>query len=180
MNGEPRSTVPSLRPHDVVVVLQLALRPQLPYAALAEAVGLSQGESHNAVKRLTAARLLRPGGRQPNRTALLEFLTSGVPYAFAAEPGPIVRGVPTAHSAPPLAAEVLDSDPVVWPSVEGQVRGASVEPLYPGAPATAQRNPDLYELLVLVDALRIGRARERQRAKAILHERLATRQTASD
>lgn len=164
--------MPSLRPHDVVVALQLAVTPDLPYAALSKAIGLSQGEAHNAVKRLTSARLLKADSREPNRHALLEFIVGGVPYAFAVEPGPPTRGVPTAHSAPPFSGEILESEPVVWPSMEGDTRGASIEPLYPGAPATARLNPVLYELLALVDAIRIGRARERQRAKAMLHDRL--------
>jgi DNA-binding Lrp family transcriptional regulator len=145
----------------------------MTYAALAAAIGLSKGEVHNAVKRLTAARLLSVDTRKPNRQALLDFIVGGVPYAFAVEPGPPTRGVPTAHSAPTLAAEILESDAVVWPSVEGESRGASIDPLYPGAPATARLNPELYNLLTLVDALRIGRARERQLAKALLHDRLS-------
>jgi len=163
----------TLRPHDVVVALQLALKPGMPYRALAEAVGLSQGETHNVVKRLAAARLARPDTRAVHLGGLLEFLVGGVPYAFPVEPGPETRGVPTAHTAPPLAAEFPDADPVVWPAVEGDRRGAAVEPLYAGAPATALRNPPLYALLTLVDALRVGRARERQRARVLLQESLA-------
>jgi hypothetical protein len=131
-----------------------------------------RGRAHNVVKRLIAARILQADQRKPNTIALLEFLSSGVPYAFPATLGPLTRGVPTAHSAPPLAGEILESEPVVWPSVKGHARGASVEPLYRGAPETALRNPDLYHLLALVDSLRIGRARERQRAKTMLHDRM--------
>lgn len=169
-----------LRPHDVVVALQLALTPGVPYRALAEAVGLSQGETHNAVQRLVGARLVRSEERVVNTAALLELLAGGVPYVFPAEPGPDTRGVPTAHSAPPFAGCIgTDNAQVVWPSATGRVRGAAVEPLYDGAPATARANPPLYELLALVDALRIGRARERQQAKALLQERLlAARRTA--
>ena len=162
----------TLRPHDVAVALQLVLTPALPYRALARAIGVSQGEVHNAVKRLAVARLVRSDTRAPHRGALLEFLTGGVPYVFPAVLGPETRGVPTAHAGPPLAADFPDAAPVVWPAVDGQHRGAAVEPLYPGAPGTLQRNPDLYELLTLVDALRIGRARERQRAKSMLQDRL--------
>jgi DNA-binding Lrp family transcriptional regulator len=172
MNYERSLPVSKLRPHDIAVALQLALTPCLPYRRLAEAVGLSQGEVHNAVKRLRASRLLRGDTREVNIGALLEFLSGGVPYAFPAEPGPESRGVPTAHSAPPLASEFGGGEEVVWPSLDGQVRGASVEPLLPGAPATVHHNPQLYELLAIVDALRIGRARERQRARTLLQERL--------
>lgn len=161
-----------LRPHDIAVALQLALTPEAPYGILSKAVGISQGEAHNSVQRLTTARLLRAHHKAPNRNALMEFITAGVKYAFYAEPGSQTRGVPTAHSAPAFAGIVGQSDPVVWPTAAGKVRGAALEPLYPGAPLTARNNPDLYELLTLVDCLRIGRARERERATTMLADRL--------
>lgn len=164
--------MPSLKPHDVAVALQLALTPAISYRALAQAVGLSQGESHNSVQRLAFARLLRPDTRTVLRGALLEFLSGGVPYAFPTEAGREARGVPTAHAGPPLAEEFPAANAVVWPDMHGTHRGASLEPLYPGATGTPQNNPELYELLTLVDALRIGRARERQRARTLLRERL--------
>ena len=45
-------------------------------------------------------------------------------------------------------------------------------PLYAGAAATATQNPALYELLALVDAIRLGRTRVRTRAKPVLRERI--------
>ena len=45
-------------------------------------------------------------------------------------------------------------------------------PLYRTVPAAALRDPILYELLALVDALRDGRARERQLAAQELIARL--------
>ena len=157
-----------LRPHDVAVALQLALKPGMTYQALADALAISLGEAHNAVRRLIAARLVRREGRAVNQGALLEFLFGGVPYVFAAEPGAETRGVPTAHSAPPLNASFGGSDVAVWPSAAGTARGAGIEPLWGGAPAMAAANQPLYQLLALVDALRIGRARERQLAKELL------------
>jgi hypothetical protein len=154
-------TMAPLRPHDVAVALQLALRPGMFYRALAGTVGLSQGATHNVVKRLAAARLVRPDTRAVHLGALLEFVVGGVPDAFAAELGPETRGVATAHAGPPLVAEFSDAAPVVWPALDGSHRGATVEPLYGGAPSTMHRNPPLYELLTLVDALRVGRVRER-------------------
>ncbi len=149
-----------------------AATPGATYAALSAATGLSQGEAHNAVRRLRGARLVLANAQMVHRAALLEFLGAGVAYAFPAEAGAESRGVPTAHSAGELAAEFGVSDPLVWPSVAGRVRGASVVPLYAAAPTTAARNPALYELLALVDAVRLGRARERTRAKQLLHERI--------
>ena len=165
--------MPPLKPQDIAVALQLALTPGVTYAALAAATGLSQGEVHNAVRRLRGARLVLTDIAQVHGTALLEFLGAGVPYAFPAEAGAESRGVPTSHAAGVLGGEFSSAEPLVWPSVEGRVRGASVVPLYDGAAATAARNPALYELLALVDAVRLGRARERTRAKQVLRDRIA-------
>jgi len=156
--------MPPLKPQDIAVALQLLLTPDVTYAALSAATGLSQGEVHNAVRRLRGARLVLADAQQVHRAALLDFVGFGVPYAFPVAAGAESRGVPTAHSAGDLAAEFGVSDPLVWPSLAGTVRGASVTPLYAAAPATAVNNPALYELLALVDAVRLGRARERTRA----------------
>ena len=165
-------TTPPLKPQDIAVALQVLLTPEATYAALASATRLSQGEVHNAVRRLRGARLVLADAQQVNRAGLLEFLGSGVPYAFPAETGAEARGVPTAHSAGLLREEFVTTDVIVWPSLAGNVRGASVAPLYAAAPATASHNPALYELLALVDAVRVGRARERTRAKQLLRERI--------
>jgi hypothetical protein len=165
--------MPPLKPQDVAVALQLALTPGLTYAALAAATGISQGEVHNAVRRLRGARLVLADTTSVHGPALLEFIGAGVPYAFPADAGAETRGVPTAHAAGVLGEGFSTEASLVWPSVEGRVRGASVVPLYEGAAATASRNPALYELLALVDAVRLGRARERTRAQQLLRERIS-------
>ena len=63
--------------------------------------------------------------------------------------------------------------PPVGPDPEGSVRGIAFEPLYPTVPAAAKRDPQLYELLALVDAIRDGRARERKIAEKELVKRLS-------
>jgi hypothetical protein len=50
----------------------------------------------------------------------------------------------------------------VWPDAEGSVRGIEFSPLYKNVPQAALRDTKLYELLALVDAIREGRARERE------------------
>jgi hypothetical protein len=62
--------------------------------------------------------------------------------------------------------------PPVWPDPEGSTRGVAFEPLYPTVPQAARRDPALYELLALVDAVRDGRARERKIAEKELVKRL--------
>lgn len=57
--------------------------------------------------------------------------------------------------------------------VHAAARGESFSPLYKSVPVAAKNDPKLYELLVLVDALRGGRARERDVARKELKQRLA-------
>lgn len=166
----PRSRPPlSLKPQDVCVALQLALNPDTTIRELAHDVGLSQGNVHNAKKRLEAARLVLPSG-PVNTHGLIEFIISGVPYAFPGRLGPEARGVPTAYSGPVLSSHLDSGDQVVWPSVEGSGRGLTLTPLCDSAPLLADRNPTLYALLTVVDTLRLGRARERQLARDYLRE----------
>ncbi len=54
----------TLKPADVAVALQLSLTPDVPYRELAEDVGISHGEVHNAVRRLKAAQRARDYLRQ--------------------------------------------------------------------------------------------------------------------
>jgi len=136
----------------------------------AEAVRLSVAEAHSAVKRARAAGLLPDGplSAPPRITALREFLIHGAKYAFPAQPGPMTRGVPTARAASPLKEEILPSgEPSpVWPHPEATEQGLALAPLYPSAPSAALADPALYELLALLDALRIGRARAPDRRSA--------------
>jgi len=104
---------------------------------------------------------------------LLAFITVGVPVAFPVIYGPESRGVPTAHSAPPFSPYVaVDAEPLVWADAEGAGRGTALVPLYPRAPALSRTNPPLYELLTLVDSVRIGRSRETTIAIDVLVERV--------
>lgn len=109
-----------------------------------------------------------------NRSALLEFLLHGIRYVFPAEKGALTRGVPTGYAASPLKEFIAtDGEPIpVWPHAEGPVRGYSFSPLHKNVPQAALRDARLYELLALVDALRDGRARERDLAGRELKIRL--------
>lgn len=139
-------------------------------------LNMSPSEIHAAIKRLQHARLLHGPEMEekPNLSALEEFLLHGVKYAFPAEHGEVTRGLPTSFAAPPLKDEIASGDelPPVWPWPDGKTRGVALEPLYRTAPAAALRDPMLYELLALVDAIRDGRARERKIAEKELISRL--------
>lgn len=161
-----------LRPHDVTVLLQLCIRPSTTFRDLSGQVALSLGETHNAVKRLEMSRLVMFGKDSVHYSAVREFLISGVPYAFPAQVGAQSRGIPTAFSAPPLAGEFPSAQFVVWEDHRGTNRGDTLVPLSPAAGDIWERNQDLYSLMTLVDALRVGRARERERARQLLEQEL--------
>jgi DNA-binding Lrp family transcriptional regulator len=163
-----------LKPIDVVVGLRLAEAPESNYDQLSADLGISRSWVHAAVRRLTASGLVRPSSRAVNRLAFREFLEHGVRYAFPAQPGAEARGIPTAHAAPPLASQIVAEDALVWPSLNGSATGQAVAPLYPGAAELPQRCPSMYESLALVDALRVGRARERKLAKEALEQKFAS------
>lgn len=164
-----------LKPQDVLVALKLALGGDRPwtYKELAEALGLSAGEAHNAVQRGVRSGLVAPDKQHARRQNLLEFLVHGVKYAFPAERGGLTRGVPTAHAAPPLAGLIAYSGPPpVWPDAEGSARGEALTPLYRSVAAASRKDERLYECLALVDAIRAGRSRERTLAEKHLRRLL--------
>jgi hypothetical protein len=129
---------------------------------------------HASLKRLERPRLIAPSTGEPQRRAVEEFLVHGVKYVFPPIRGEATRGIPTAYAAPPLRDLIAqDGDlPPVWPDAEGTVRGLTLEPLHRAVPKAARQDRDLYELLALIDALRDGRARERQLAERELIARL--------
>ncbi len=171
------------KPQDVVVVLLLALERERgvrrTYAELGQHLGMSASEVHAAVRRLREAYLLDPEDGVQLK-ALRNFLVHGVPHAFPARAKEVTRGMPTAWAAPALSGKFSAGEqlPPVWPDPDGKVQGTAVEPLYASVPAAARRNAALYDLLALVDALRIGRARERNLAEKELTVRLTPHGTA--
>jgi len=142
---------------------------------LASELNISPAEVSMALDRARGVGFLDSEKRRVLKAPLLEFLIHAVKYVFPAEPGPLCRGIATSHAAPPLVGRIVseDSDRYVWPSDEGDVRGQEIVPLYPSAPGAARRDPKLYALLALIDALRVGRARERNLAAQEIESRLS-------
>ncbi|HZT01750.1 MAG TPA: hypothetical protein VFA39_05755 [Steroidobacteraceae bacterium] len=107
--------------------------------------------------------------------ALIEFSVHGARYTFPAVLGAAQREVPTSFGALLLSAEISSAqgEAPVWSVPRGKVRGPSVNPLHREAPEAALADPALYELLALLDALRVGRSRERTLAQRLLSERLS-------
>lgn len=168
-----------LKPQDLLVLLKVAAHPpqRWTYAALGEALAMSTSEAHASVKRAVASGLVVARARgewSPVRPNLLEFVLHGVRYIWPATPGPVKRGVPTAFGTEPLASQLTASpgEAPVWAHPEGKVKGPTLSPLYRTAPQAALADPALHRLLALLDALRIGRARERSLAAQLMEAEL--------
>src|SRR4051812_13115787 len=94
----------SLKPQDIVVLIRLGLERRSPtLATLGTQLGMSASEVHGAMNRAASATLLDLEQRRPRVGQLLEFLEHGIRYVFISTRGGITRGIPTAHSAPPLS-----------------------------------------------------------------------------
>jgi hypothetical protein len=168
----------NLKPQDILVLLKLVAvgHKAWTYNRLAVELGMSPSEVHSAVKRvLTAGLAVQVDDEiRPNIRNLEEFLLHGLRYVFLPDRGQLSRGMPTAHAAPPLLEKMVPDQepPPVWPDPEGEVRGMAFSPLYKSAAKAARQDSLLYELLALVDAIRGGRAREREIAGKELRKRL--------
>ena len=178
-----------MRPQDVPILLKVDVhrqssmvkrplggflrreRPLLQKNIAAE-LGISSSEVTESLARSAFAGLYDPIRKKVMARALFDFLQYGLKYVFPQQPGALVRGIPTAHSAKPLVDLVQSNEPYVWPSADGTLRGQAIEPLYPTVVQAVSNDQLLYEMLALVDAIRVGKAREVKLAVNELSKRL--------
>jgi hypothetical protein len=158
---------PHLKPQDLVVVLKIAANPERlsSISDLSKALFLSASEVHACLQRCQRAHLMTKDedGVRPIRANVGEFLLHGVRYTFPAVTGGVSLGFPTAYAMTPLLEEIVQPADLapVWPHPKGTMRGSVLVPLYPTVPDAALIDRNLYELLALIDAIRVGTARER-------------------
>jgi hypothetical protein len=165
---------PTMSPLDIIVLLKIISLGDKPWTqlTLAEELFMSQSEISKSIARSRYASLIDPSGKKVRKLSLYEFLKFGISYAFPQQPGAVVRGIPTAHSALPLNQIIQSNEQYVWASGKGNVRGQKIVPLYPSVIYAVQLDSRLHELLALVDALRVGKAREKEIASIELKKRI--------
>lgn len=163
-----------MRPHDIAILLKIAAKKNENWLMkdLSYELGISNGEISESFNRSVYAGLLSQDKRTIMKQALLDFLQFGLRYVYPQQPGALVRGIGTSHSALPLSNEISSKDAFVWPYAEGNIRGQAIEPLHPGIPQACLKDSKFYELMALCDALRVGKAREKQIAVEELKKRL--------
>ena len=171
----------TIKSQDIVVLVKLLAHQgnnSWSQNGIAFELCLSPSQINSAFKRLILAGLLTPyhppSKPQPVVQACAEFFIHGLKYIFPAKPGEMSRGVPTSYSGPSLKNHiVIGNEPIpVWPYGEGESRGVALKPLYSSVPESVMKHPDplFYDLLTLLDAIRSGRAREKQIAIEKLSE----------
>ena len=172
-----------LKAQDIVILLKLLANADhlnWPQHQLATHLCLSPSAINASLVRLNKSGLLQFGIDHKRYQLVIpaceELLIYGIKYFFPAELGEHTSGIATSYAAPVFKGKiVLGQEAIpVWPAAEGKERGIGLEPLYHCVPASLIRYPDqsFYDLLALVDALRSGRARERNMAMELLKERL--------
>ena len=164
-----------MRPQDVVILLKktTAIGKSMMNKQLAESLQISASEISESLERSRIANLIDSKKKRVNILALLEFLVHGIKYVFPVLPSGIVRGIATATSTETFSHLLnTGSEKYVWQYAAGDTRGQAILPLYPTVPAVVGNDQELYELLTLVDVLRIGCTREREIAQEELSKRL--------
>ena len=107
-----------MRPQDIVVLMKIIAtnRDNWRNMDLAHSLQISASEVSEALNRCKIAGLIDTEKRKVHINSLKEFIIYGLKYVFPVEPGPIVRGIPTAHSAAPINDQISKgSDVYVWP-----------------------------------------------------------------
>ncbi|HIT15791.1 MAG TPA: hypothetical protein IAA88_05330 [Candidatus Avimuribaculum pullicola] len=160
-----------MRPQDIFILLKIISLHETNWLNIhiSRTLNISASEVSEALERCRIAKLIDSSKRRINVLALEEFLIHGIKYVFPVQLGTIARGVPTAFSASPIKDKIYQGSEVyVWAYKFGTVKGLTVEPLYKSIPEACLKDDKLYELLVIVDTLRIGRSRETEIAIAEL------------
>lgn len=133
--------------------------------ALEQSTGISKSQISLAIKRCVAVKLLfmKNGVPYVNVHDLFNVIRYSIMFFFPVKRVGFQYGVPIAASSMFLNKKIIlnQENPMVWAYTKGNVWGEAIEPIYPTAPAAAMKDPILYQLLVLVDAIRANNPREK-------------------
>ena len=133
---------------------------------LEKTTGISKTQIADCIKRCTeiglAGKDRKYGVPRVNTRSLLEFIIYGIKYVFPVKMGELTRGIATSFAAPILNEKLFSSGELiaVWPDESAKSKGLKVAPLFHSVPYAVRQDEDLYAMLALVDAIRLGSARE--------------------
>ncbi len=166
-----------MRPQDIAVLLKIMISDaDWMSKTIAADLFLSPAEVSYSLQRSALAELLDPLKRKVMRKGFLEFIQFGLPRVFPVIRGGISIGFPTAFSSPVMLPHLMTNEfneVVVWAHAAGNARGETISPLYPNAVKAALKDQKIYELLSLVDVMRMGKVREKEIALRLLKEKFS-------
>ncbi len=134
--------------------------------ALEKSTGISKTRIADSLKRCTDIGLAKKdrkyGVPRTNKKSLLEFIIYGIRYVFPVRMGELTRGIATSFAAPVLNQKLFSAGELfaVWPDERAKSKGLKVMPLFHTVPYAVRLDGDLYAMLALVDAIRLGNQRE--------------------
>lgn len=146
--------------------------------ALERVSGISKSQVNLALNRCLNVGLIRYDRKisvpRTNKKALFDFIVCGLKYVFPAKPAELTRGIATAFAAPVLNQKLMSAGDLipVWSDARGNTKGQAIEPLFKSVVYAVRTDPELYALLALVDAIRIGQPREANLAADLLKQHL--------
>jgi len=155
-----------------------SIQNQYTVRGLADLTGIGKTEVAQSLKRSIYAGIAYYDRNnnipRVNRPIMYNFIIHGLKYVFPASISLMTRGIPTSFASPALREHVETAGGLiyVWPDPEGKEMGQSIEPLFPSVPFAVRQDRQLYEFLALVDAIRLGNAREVKLAKSQLEKGL--------
>jgi hypothetical protein len=167
-----------LREMDVIVLLGLLQRARGDWTvrSLAKELGLPSASVQRSLDRLAATPAFDARRRRVSLGACEELFDHALRYLAPVTAEGETRGLRTSWAAPPLSEHLALGNelPPVWPDPNGEARGLELRPLHPAVVTLARADAQMYELLALIDALRMGDTRTRGLAIELLRARIHT------
>lgn len=162
-----------IKDQDIIILLMLCLADKtILQKDIADRAKISRAATSIAINRLVDINLLAADRQQVMKRNFMDFLIYGMPYVFPAKLGAVTKGIATHISAEPLKKFFSATQNFVWPYASGKIVGQSIKPIYHSVPDIIGAEVQLYEALTLIDALRIGQAREKKKAISLLKKLL--------
>lgn len=163
------------------------LKNSLSLRGIGSSLGISKTEIGASLRRCEDSRLLtfydsgslgssnlNQANWHINKKALFELIRYAIPYFFPVEQLGLNYGLVTGVSAPILMKELTSGGATsyIWASEYGSTYGQAIEPLYKSVPFAAINDVFVYDCFALIDAYRMGRAREKDVVLGLLDELL--------
>ncbi|HNZ43666.1 MAG TPA: hypothetical protein PLB59_06235 [Bacteroidales bacterium] len=153
-----------MRPQDIAILIKIIAIGDSDWrlSDLSNSMFISLSEISESLNRSRIAGLIDYNKDNVNRQNLIEFLEHGLKYVFPAEPGAMVKGIPTAHSHPFMKDHFESELNYVWRDPVGNFMGLVIEPFYLKQVEAIKIDAKFYKLLALIDVIRVGRVREQK------------------